>query len=269
MRLYLNHMKNPSKYRSKDVNEFFKSKGPITMEALNKLVRLPKEFYSRGALDVCPDLLGLLLVHKPRNQGSSNICKSINTYNGLLPGSEACNGFLPGSEARNGPLAGIITEVEAYAGPEDKACHAYNMRRTKRNEVMYGPPGIAYVYFTYGMHYCFNVVVSEEGNPHAVLIRSIEPVLGESIMLKRRKGRLPLASGPGRLCQAMGITKEQNGAGLITGNLYIAKPPDSHKATGELQIVRTPRIGINYAAEASGYLWRFMLHPKTLGNRQE
>ena len=250
-------MKNPLKYRSKDVNAFFSSKGPITGEALDRLVRLPREFYSRHALDVCPDLLGLLLVHEAGNEAGSNTCNGSDTRNGTLTGGETCNG----------PLAGIITEVEAYAGPEDKACHAYNMRRTKRNEVMYGPPGIAYVYFTYGMHYCFNVVVSQEGSPHAVLIRSIEPVLGESLMLKRRKGRLPLASGPGRLCQAIGIAKEENGADLITGNLYIAEPPDSHKVTGELQIVRTPRIGIGYAGEAKDYLWRFMLHPKALANR--
>lgn len=221
-------MKKPSKYRSKDVNEFFRSKGPINQNALGKIERLPRKFYARHALEVSLDLLGLMLIHK----------------------------------TGDGPTAGIITEVEAYAGPGDRACHAYNMRRTKRNEIMYGLPGMAYVYFTYGMHYCFNVVVSEEGIPHAVLIRSIEPVLGESLMLSRRKGRLPLASGPGRLSQAMGIGREQNGADLITGNLYIAKPPDSHKVTGELQIVRTPRIGIDYAGEARDYPWRFMLYPK-------
>ncbi len=188
--------------------------------------KLPKSFYKRKAIEVAPDLLGLLLVH----------------------------------ETMHGTTAGIITEVEAYQGPEDKACHAYNMRRTKRNEVMYGPAGIAYVYFIYGMHYCFNVVVADEGLPHAVLVRSIEPLIGEELMLERRKGKLPIATGPARLCQAMGISKQENNADLVTSNLYIAKPPQYHR---HFRIVQTPRIGIDYADEAKDFLWRFLLRPET------
>ena len=188
--------------------------------------KLPRSFYKRKAVEVAPDLLGLLLVH----------------------------------ETMHGTTAGIITEVEAYQGPEDKACHAYNMRRTRRNEVMYGPAGMAYVYFVYGMHYCFNVVVADEGLPHAVLVRSIEPVIGEELMLERRKGKLPIATGPARLCQAMGISKQENNADLVTSNLYIAKPPQDHRHFG---IVQAPRIGIDYADEAKDFLWRFLLRPKT------
>lgn len=188
--------------------------------------KLPRSFYKRKAVEVAPDLLGLLLVH----------------------------------ETMQGTTAGIITEVEAYQGPEDKACHAYNMRRTRRNEVMYGPAGMAYVYFVYGMHYCFNVVVADEGLPHAVLVRSIEPLIGEELMLERRKGKLPISTGPARLCQAMGIGKEENNADLVTSNLYIAKPTQDHK---HFRIVQTPRIGIDYADEAKDFLWRFLLRPKT------
>ena len=187
--------------------------------------KLPKSFYKRKAIEVAPDLLGLLLVH----------------------------------ETMHGTTAGIITEVEAYQGPEDKACHAYNMRRTKRNEVMYGPAGIAYVYFIYGMHYCFNVVVADEGLPHAVLVRSIEPLIGEELMLERRKGKLPISTGPARLCQAMGISKQENNADLVTSNLYIAKPPQYHR---HFRIVQAPRIGIDYADEAKDFLWRFLLRPE-------
>lgn len=221
-------MKKSSRYSSKHANKLIEPKGLVRHETLNQLRRLPQKFYTRTALEVAPDLLGLLLVHKA------------------------------GSET----TAGIITETEAYAGPEDRACHAYNMRKTKRNKVMYGPPGTAYVYLIYGLHHCFNVVVFREGIPHAVLVRSIEPVLGEEVMLKRRNGKLPLALGPGRLCQAMGIGKQHNGVNLVTGNLYIAALPESHDITREFEILQTPRIGIDYAVEARNYPWRFVLSPK-------
>lgn len=189
---------------------------------IQALPRMPREFFARNALDVAPDLLGLILAHK----------------------------------TPEGTTAGLITEVEAYAGPEDRACHAYGWRRTRRNEVMYGPPGFAYVYFTYGMYYCFNVVVASEGIPHAVLVRSLEPVFGMDLMLKRRKGRLPLTEGPGRMCQAMGIGREQNGKDLLGEELFIARPPEELDISFE--ILTTPRIGIDYAGEAREYPWRFV-----------
>ena len=226
-------MKKSSRYMSDYVNKSRKSECPITLGTLSRLGRLPQNFYTRTALEVAPDLLGLLLVHKA------------------------------GSET----TAGIITETEAYAGPEDRACHAYNMRKTRRNQVMYGPPGTAYVYLVYGLHHCFNVVVFREGIPHAVLVRSIEPVLGEEVMLKHRNGKLPLALGPGRLCQAMGIGKQHNGANLLAGNLYIAEPPKSYK-TRKFKIVKTPRIGIDYAGDARDYPWRFVLSPSSRPPKQ-
>ncbi|MGI6660418.1 MAG: DNA-3-methyladenine glycosylase [Bacillota bacterium] len=220
-------MKKPVQYRSIDVNSYLRLKGIDPQEFVAGAKRLPRYFYARTALELAPDLLGLLLVHR----------------------------------TTHGITAGVITETEAYAGPEDKACHGHNMRRTCRNEAMYGPPGTAYVYFVYGMHYCFNVAAFRQGIPHAVLVRSVEPVIGEGIMHKRRNGRLPLASGPGRLCQAMGIGKQHNGADLITGSLYIAKPHESRIAH-EFPMVTTARVGIDYAGEAKYYPWRFMFAPK-------
>lgn len=207
---------------------------------------MDREFFRRHGLEVAPELLGLLLVH----------------------------------EKEEGITAGRIVEVEAYIGPEDRASHAYGGRRTPRNEAMYGPPGHAYVYFTYGMHHCLNVVCSEEGTPHAVLIRSVEPVAGVRLMAQRRgllqrynqllsrdqsspeavplKLAKLLCSGPGRLCQSFGITLLQNGADLVRGNLYLAFP----SATGlpsRSEVVATKRIGIDYAGEARDYPWRFYL----------
>ncbi len=219
-------MKKAIQYRSIDVNAYSGLSGMEPRDILIGSKRPPREFYARTALELAPDLLGLLLVH----------------------------------QTNDGIAAGVITETEAYAGPEDKACHGYNMLRTKRNEAMYGPPGTAYVYFVYGMHCCFNVVAFQEGIPHAVLVRSIEPVIGQNIMHNRRNGKLPLASGPGRLCQAMGIGKQHNGADLVTGNLYIAQLPGTGTPR-ELRILTTPRIGIDYAGEAKLYPWRFMLSP--------
>jgi DNA-3-methyladenine glycosylase len=186
--------------------------------------RLPREFYLRTALEVAPSLLGMVLVH-------------------VTP---------------QGTTAGIICETEAYQGPEDKACHAYGGRRTPRTEVMYKEGGHAYVYFTYGMHYLFNAVVAEKNVPHAVLIRSIFPIWGENLMLKRRSGRHPIAEGPGRLCQAMGIDRSQNEIDLTHNDspLFIAKPPN---LVAPPNILITPRIGIDNTGEAKHYLWRFMI----------
>src|SRR6202162_1498950 len=131
--------------------------------------RLPRDFYTRSdVLGVARDLLGKKLVVRQRS----------------------------GSR-----VAGIIVETEAYRGPEDRASHAYNGRRTKRTETMYGMGGTAYVYFVYGMYHQFNVVTNVEDVPHAVLVRALEPVDGLDIMQRRRRGRseYELTSGPGRL----------------------------------------------------------------------
>lgn len=173
-------------------------------------------------------------------------------------------------ETPDGITSGMIVEAEAYIGPDDKAAHSYGGRPTERTRVMYGPPGYSYVYQIYGLHYCFNVVSGSENAPEAILIRALEPIDGIPIMIQRRKmeiaqeagGTWPhkkirlLTNGPGKLAQAMGITKEQNGWNLRNSPLRIAtgqSPVESDRiATG-------PRIGIDYAEEARGFPWRFWL----------
>ena len=142
---------------------------------------------------------------------------------------------------------GRIVETEAYTGEEDLACHAA-AGRTARTEVLYGPPGRAYVYFIYGMHWCVNAVTRAEGLPSAVLIRAVEPMDGIAAMRRRRKGRpdRELTNGPGKLCEAFGITgPRHHGVSLITSPLKIlagSPVPDA-----DVQI--TPRIGISKAVE--------------------
>ncbi|MGI6128669.1 MAG: DNA-3-methyladenine glycosylase [bacterium] len=193
--------------------------------------RLPLAFYARSALEVAPDLLGKLLVH-------------------VTP---------------EGIASGYITETEAYMGPEDKAAHSYSGRKTKRTQAMFGPPGHAYIYFIYGMYYCFNVVVATEGEPQAVLIRGLKPKDGIDIMLVRRQSNkksntttpiksLQLANGPGKLCQALGITKEQYGYDLSGDTLFITPG----KAVTPKDILAKPRINIDYAEEWADLPWRFV-----------
>lgn len=148
---------------------------------------------------------------------------------------------------------GIIIETEAYRGPDDRACHAYNNRRTARTEVMFQNGGIAYVYLCYGMHHLLNVVTSRVDNPHAVLIRAITPTQGIETMMKRRK-RTPLTNGPGALCQALGITREHNGLPFDQHPLLIEEGD-----VGPHKILATPRIGVEYAKEDAKLPWRFLL----------
>lgn len=139
---------------------------------------------------------------------------------------------------------GRIVEVEAYLGPHDPACHAYGHRRTARTEPLYGEPGTAYVYFTYGMHWCLNAVTEDRNFPAAVLIRALEPIEGLDIM-RRRRGKEPLCSGPARLCEALGVTGALNGTSLQRGRLRIVdgtKPKRADIAVG-------PRIGITQATD--------------------
>jgi len=145
---------------------------------------------------------------------------------------------------RRRQTAGRIVEVEAYIGPQDPACHAYGHRRTARTEPLYGPPGTAYVYFTYGMHWCLNAVTELPAYPAAVLIRALEPIAGVATM-RRRRGKEPLCSGPARLCEALGVTGKLNGVSLQHGLLRIVegkKPKPGDIVTG-------PRIGITQAAD--------------------
>ncbi|CDR35053.1 DNA-3-methyladenine glycosylase [Criblamydia sequanensis CRIB-18] len=155
--------------------------------------------------------------------------------------------------------AGIIVETEAYKAPEDKASHAYNLIRTKRNESMYRKGGTAYVYLCYGIHTMFNIVTNKEEMPHAILIRAIEPTLGIEVMLERRKkmNLTPsLTMGPGALTQALGITLKQDKVPLFGPEIWIEK---EKKIIPSDAIDKSKRIGIDYAEEYKEMLWRFTL----------
>ncbi len=183
---------------------------------------LPRRFFVRNSVLVARALLGQLLVH----------------------------------DTPAGRLVGCIVETEAYRGPLDPASHAY--RRTSRSAIMYGPPGIAYVYFSYGVHWCLNVVAEPDGRAGAVLLRALEPLEGIALMRRRRGRRGPdarLAAGPGSLTRAMAVGPEHNGADLTVPPLYLAYGPRRRRT-----IVTGPRIGISAAMDRS---WRFGLkdHP--------
>ena len=186
---------------------------------------LPRAFYLQPTLRVARALLGKILVHR----------------------------------TAAGVTAGRIVEVEAYRGPADRAAHSAGGHRSARNEVMWGPPGHAYVYFVYGMHHCVNVVCRPPEVPEAVLLRALEPLEGEALMRRRR--RLPdapawrLCRGPGALCQAMGIGRAENGADLVRGALRIRHAP----VLPARRVARTPRIGVAYAGADAARPWRFLV----------
>lgn len=189
----------------------------------DKRKRLGRDFYLKPTVDVARALPGCMLVRK----------------------------------AENGDVyAGIITETEAYTGPEDTACHT-SRGLTDRNRIMFGTGGLAYIYFIYGLHSMLNAVTEEEGKGCAVLIRSVKPADGEGLMFKNRKGRYPLTTGPARLTQAFNITCELNGTDMVTSDiLYIC---EGIKAPSH-NIISTPRIGIDYASpEDRDALLRFIL----------
>ena len=194
---------------------------------------LPREFYTRpDVLEVARDLLGQKLV-VPNKNGSR--------------------------------VAGIIVETEAYRGPEDRASHAYNGRRTPRTETMYGLGGTAYVYFVYGMYNQFNVVTNSEDIPHAVLVRAVEPVEGLDLIRRRRAGRseYELTSGPGRLCVAMGIDRRLDKADLLGERVWIEEGVSM--SPGE--IARGPRVGIDYAEQWIDKPWRFWVRDNPFVSR--
>ncbi|KRT13655.1 3-methyladenine DNA glycosylase [Pedobacter ginsenosidimutans] len=155
--------------------------------------------------------------------------------------------------------AGIIVETEAYFGIKDKASHAYGGRRTNRTETMYNNGGIAYVYLCYGMHNLFNIVSSKENDPHAVLIRGIEPLVGIDIIEQRRnmphtKGAI--SAGPGSAAKALGIDKTFNAKNLTGDEIWIEDHAISYK---DEDIAATPRVGIAYAKEHALLPWRFFV----------
>jgi|SRR5271157_522355 len=170
---------------------------------------LPRSFYSRPAIDVARDLLGKVLVH--------------------------------------GRAAGIIVETEAYLGLGDRAAHSAS-GITPRTEVIFGPPGHAYVYFIYGMYECLNLVCEPAGTAGCVLIRALEPVAGLDLMRRRRPGARKaeeLASGPAKLTMALAITRAYNAADVTRGKLVVRRP--LRPVAFEIEV--TPRIGIKQAAE--------------------
>jgi DNA-3-methyladenine glycosylase len=184
-------------------------------------VTLPREFFDRPVTEVAPDLLGCVLTH----------------------------------ETDEGVVAAELTEVEAYAGELDPASHAYR-GLTPRTEVMFGPPGHAYVYFTYGMHYCVNLVCGPPGVASAVLLRAGRIVAGEELALVRRgvvAGGAKIASGPARLCQALGIGRAENGADVCaaTSRLRVAAGALRYDA-----VIQTgPRVGVSRGAEVPWRYW--------------
>jgi DNA-3-methyladenine glycosylase len=184
---------------------------------------LPRSFYRRDAVTVARDLLGKVLVH--------------------------------------GDTAGVIIETEAYPGGDDLASHSA-AGITKRTKVIFGPPGHAYVYLNYGIHTCMNIVADVEGSAGCVLIRALEPVAGVEVMRLRRQAtrRHPpaprdLASGPGKLTQALGITLGHYGVDLTKGEFVVREPAEARR----FHIDVTPRIGITKCADRP---LRFVIRPE-------
>jgi DNA-3-methyladenine glycosylase len=191
--------------------------------------RLPRTFYTRPSLEVARDLLGRIVV-RPQPDGAR--------------------------------LAGRIVETEAYR-QDDPASHSFH-GRTARTEVMFGPPGHLYVYFTYGMHFCMNVVTGEDGEGSAVLLRAVEPLEGLPEMSRRRRTADPrlICSGPGRLCQAFGVDRSLNGVDLVAGGeLHI----ETGRPTPDAEVGVGPRVGIRVAVDQP---WRFVVeHSPFLSRR--
>ncbi|MCA1632151.1 MAG: DNA-3-methyladenine glycosylase [Acidobacteria bacterium] len=189
-------------------------------------LKLRRDFYTRtDALEVARSLLGKRLV---------------------VPAADGAR------------VSGRIVETEAYLGADDKAAHSYGNRRTARNSSMYAVGGTVYVFFVYGMHHQFNVVAGVEGQPHAVLVRALEPEEGIEWMRLRRpsRGDRELTSGPGKLCRALGIDRSFDGEDLLGKRVWIE---DIGALISPEQIAAGPRIGIAYAEEYAQKPWRFWL----------
>ena len=181
--------------------------------------KLTKKFFNRSTIDVAKNLLGCYLIHETKENSDNYFT---NCQNSLTDNSEKrilTNRIIH----KEGKCVGKIIETEAYL-KDDPASHSFN-GKTKRNEVMFLEAGKSYIYFTYGMHFCFNVVTNKNGVGEAVLIRALEPIKGIELM-KKRRGDCKinnLCNGPAKLVEAMGIKKEHNGINLFKGNLRIEK----------------------------------------------
>jgi DNA-3-methyladenine glycosylase len=185
---------------------------------------LPRAFYARDPVIVARAVLGRLLVH----------------------------------DSPQGRVSGLIVEAEAYRGADDPASHAHR-GRTARNAAMFGEPGHTYVYFTYGMHHCLNLVTGTAGRASAVLVRALEPVEGDELMREwRGAGATPrLAQGPGNVARALGLTRAHDGLDLVSGPLWLSDLPPRR---GGRRVARGPRVGIRVALDRE---WRCFLegHP--------
>jgi DNA-3-methyladenine glycosylase len=197
----------------------------LSITILYVYARLPRSFFSRPALAVARQLLGTRLVRLDNGER----------------------------------ISGLIVEAEAYSGEDDLGCHCRH-GRTPRTRVMYGPPGHAYIYFTYGMHWCLNFVAEQEGFPAAVLIRAIQPVEGLE-MIAARRGKQPQkhwTDGPAKICQALALDGASNGVDLCSPQALLwleeGEPvPDEH-------VLATPRIGLNNVPEPWRSIpWRFLV----------
>ena len=194
---------------------------------MSEIQQLPREFFARNTLQVAHDLLGMRLV---RVEGELT-------------------------------LRGVIIEVEAYRGEEDLGCHA-RAGHTKRTRVMYGPPGHAYVYFTYGMHWMLNFVTERKEFPAAVLIRAIQIENGEATIASRR-GKQPIThwtDGPAKLCEALNIDGRLNGYDLCQDGAELFVASVGGKSFIDLEVITTPRIGLNNVSEPwKSIPWRFYI----------
>ncbi len=204
-------------------------KAVIGHPTINEYEPLPLDFYRHDTFALVPKVLGKILVRKI------------------------------GSKY----LAGRIVEVEAYVG-SDPASHAAN-GMTERNRVMFEAGGMAYVYFTYGMHFCFNIVTEREGFPAALLVRALEPLSGIEEMKKRREkdAVTELTNGPAKLCQAMGIDRSCNGLKLDGKSLFIA---DDGFVVGHADVISSTRIGIRVGTESE---WRYYLRGNGFVSRRQ
>jgi len=188
-------------------------------------LRLKQEFYQKDAIQAAKDLLGKVIVRK---------------YDDKI-------------------IKAKIVETEAYSGADDKASHAHNNKKTKRTAPMFKKGGHSYIYLIYGMYYCFNIVTASENNPHAVLIRAVEPLEGLNYIKENRQLKSSktenLTNGPGKLSQALKIDKNLDSCNLIESNiLYIIDT----KAE-EFEIESSPRVNIDYAEEYKEKKWRFFI----------
>ena len=195
-------------------------------ELIINMKKLPFDFYNReNVLQIAEELMGKLLVTKKDGVTTS----------------------------------GRIVECEAYAGAPDKASHAFDGRKTNRNEVMYGKAGVAYVYLCYGIHHLFNVVTNSESVPHAILVRSLEPVKGvQDMLIRTGKKQMDntLTRGPGNVSKALGIHTSDSGTLLIGKSIFLA---DDGFAYSKKEIFTSPRIGVDYAGVDALLPYRFYI----------